>query len=114
MDFNRWLEEELNIRHLSIQTFSKKAGLARSTVSKIISGSRNVTAYTASNIAQGLNVTTNLVLERAGLLKSAKKTKIHPLFESAVEEISKLDNKKQILAAKLLRVITERKEKEKK
>lgn len=110
MNFNRWLKEELNIRHLSIQAFSKNAGLARSTVSKILSGSRNVTAYTASNIAQGLNITTDLVLEMAGLLKPKKKLKLHPLFESAIEEISKLDHKKQILAAKLLRIITEYKE----
>ena len=108
MDFSKWLQDELNVRHLSIQAFSKKSGLARSTVSKILSGQRKVTAYTASMLATGLNIPTNLVLEKAGLIPATeKKHKLHPLLESAVEEISRKGEKNQILAAKLIRVIVE-------
>ena len=108
MEFNKWLQSELDIRHLSIQGLSKKSGLARSTISKIVSGQRDVTAYTAQMIASGLNVSTNLILEKAGLLpESKKKYKLHPLLESAVSEISRKGDKKQILAAKLIHVIAE-------
>lgn len=108
MKFNKWLEHELEVRHLSIQAFSNKSGLARSTVSKIVSGQRTVTAYTAQMVATGLNVPTTLVLQEAGLIpKAEKKYKLNPLLESAIQDIAKQNEKKQIIAAKLLRVITE-------
>ena len=110
MDFNNWLDDELKARHLSIQAFSNKSGLARSTVSKILSGQRKVTAYTAAKIATGLNISTNLVFEKTGLVpESEGRYKIHPLLETAIEEIARLDKNKQILAAKLIRVVTEEK-----
>lgn len=106
MEFNEWLENEINARHLSIQAFANKSGLARSTVSKLISGQRKVTAYTAPKIAAGLDVPVNLVLERAGITPTVEKRyHLHPLLESAVLEIASKDEKKQILAAKLIRVV---------
>lgn len=108
MEFGKWLENELNARHLSIQGFANKSSLARSTVSKLISGTRTVTAYTAPKIAAGLGVPANLVLEKAGLLPpSEKHPKLHPLLESAIAEIAGKDAYKQILAAKLIRVVAE-------
>lgn len=108
MEFSVWLEEELKVRHLSIQAFGNKSGLARSTVSKILSGQRKVTAYTAPKIADGLGVPTNLILEKASLISPPEKRyKLHPLLESAIEEIVGKGEKKQILAAKLIRVVAE-------
>jgi len=108
MEFNAWLEEELKARHLSIQAFGNKSGLARSTVSKIISGQRKVTAYTAPKIADGLGVPTNLILEKAGLIPPPEKRyTLHPLLESAIAEIAGKSEKKQVLAAKLIRVVAE-------
>lgn len=108
MEFGAWLESELKARHLSIQAFGNKSGLARSTVSKILSGQRKITAYTAPKIAEGLGIPTNLVLEKAGLIPPGEKRyKFHPLLESAIEEIAGKSEKKQILAAKLIRVVVE-------
>jgi transcriptional regulator with XRE-family HTH domain len=108
MEFSKWLENELKARHLSIQGFANKSGLARSTVSKLISGTRDVTAYTAPKIAAGLGVPVSLVLEKAKLVPETEKPyKLHPILESAVSEIAGMDEHKQILAAKLIRVVVE-------
>jgi len=47
-------------------------------------------------------------IERAGLLPPTEKHyKLHPLLETAIEELASKSESKQVLAAKLIRVIAE-------
>jgi transcriptional regulator with XRE-family HTH domain len=107
LEFSAWLEEQLRENHLSVKSFAEKAGLARSTVSKILKGQREVTAYTAACIAKGLGVSKALVLEKAGLIEESKKEKLHPLLESALDKVSSLPQDKQRLLAKIIQILAE-------
>lgn len=66
--FSSWLQNELEKRHWSQADLSKRSGLHRAIISKVVLGSSMPMPETLEAIAKGLGIPPVLVFQKAGLL----------------------------------------------
>ena len=69
-DFRGWLTKEINLRKWSKSELARKSDLSQSIISKMLLGSRNVTADQCIKIAQALDVSPEKLLRLANILPS--------------------------------------------
>lgn len=104
-NFSSWLQSELWKKDWSQSEFSKRSGVHRAIISKIILGSSMPMPETLESIAKGLGVSPTLVFQKAGLLP--QKADTDEWVEEMNHKMSLLDQAKRPIAEKLLNALLE-------
>lgn len=82
--FSEWLQEELDKRGWSQSELSKRAGVARATISNVLSGMRQPGPELCGAIARAFDVPQTVVFQAAGLMDPG------PEFDPEVERLNHL------------------------
>jgi len=103
--FSNWLQNQLAKRDWSQADLSKRSGLHRAIISKVILGSSMPTPETLETIARGLGLSTEIVFRAAGLLPPEPET--NEMIEKLNHKINMLSPGARALAEKLLDALLE-------
>jgi transcriptional regulator with XRE-family HTH domain len=103
--FSNWLQSELEIRDWSQSDLSKRSGVHRAIISKIILGSSMPMPETLEAIAKGLHISPVLVFQKAGLLPPNGDA--DQWIEEMNHKMGLLDPSKRPMAEKLLNALLE-------
>jgi transcriptional regulator with XRE-family HTH domain len=103
--FSNWLQKELAKRDWSQADLSKRSGLHRAIISKVLLGSSMPTPETLESIARGLGMSPETVYRAAGLLPSQPEA--DEMVEKLNYKITQLTPGARALAEKLLDALLE-------
>lgn len=103
--FSNWLQTQLTKRDWSQADLSKRSGLHRAIISKVLLGSSTPTPETLESIARGLDVPIEQVFRAAGILPPAPET--DEMIESLNHKINALTPGARAIAERLLDALLE-------
>lgn len=103
--FSEWIEEQLNLRGWKPADLARAARVGQTTISNIINGNRNPGPDFCISIARALNVPTELVFRKAGILPPSleERRAADPKLDEAMLILEQLDEAQRETVLTMLR-----------